>query len=70
MPRYDFECHACHKPFEVQATFAEYSAQMRERKIACPECGSKKVIRVLSAPSIRSASSSRSGGCCPGGTCG
>lgn len=70
MPRYEFECQACHKPFELQATFAEYSAQMSERKIVCPACESNKVIRVFSPPGIRSASSSRSGGCCPGGSCG
>lgn len=70
MPGYDFECQACHKSFEIQVTFAEYSAQMSEHKIACPTCGSNKVVRVFSPPSIRSSSSPRSGGCCPGGSCG
>ncbi len=70
MPRYDFQCPACQARFEVQATFAEYAAWMKEQKIACAQCGSKKVIRVLSAPNIRSASSSQSSGCCPGGSCG
>ena len=70
MPKYDFECHACHVPFEVQASFAEYSAWTKEGKIACPACGSNKVIRVFSPPNVHSSSSPRLGGCRPGGSCG
>jgi hypothetical protein len=29
MPRYDFDCQACHATFEVQASFSEYAALMK-----------------------------------------
>lgn len=73
MPRYDFECQDCRKGFEMKSSFSEYAAQMKEKKIKCPKCGSKKVIRVYSAPAVvftKSSSQNSGGCCCPGGKCG
>ena len=69
MPRYDFECQACHETFEIQLSLSKYMAMMKEEKIECAKCGSKKVARVFSPPGI--SSSNRNGSCCcPGGKCG
>ncbi|MCX7012274.1 MAG: zinc ribbon domain-containing protein [Candidatus Sumerlaeota bacterium] len=69
MPSYDFRCQDCRETFEVQASFAQYSAMMKEKKVACPKCGSKKPVRVFSPPGILAASSRSSGGGCCGGGC-
>ena len=70
MPQYDFDCQACHATFEVQASFSEYAALMKEKKIACPKCGSKKIARVFSPPAVLS-TLRQDGGCgCAGGQCG
>jgi putative FmdB family regulatory protein len=39
MPRYEFFCDDCKKPFEVILTLAEYE----KGKITCPKCGGKNV---------------------------
>jgi len=39
MPRYEFFCEDCNKPFEVILTFGEYE----KGEIACPTCGGKYV---------------------------
>jgi putative FmdB family regulatory protein len=70
MPQYDFECQVCHAKFEVQLSISEYMAKMKEKKIECAKCGSKKVARVFSPPSLSSSSNRDGGGCCPGGQCG
>ena len=72
MPRYDFECQACRKAFEVKATLPEYAALQRDKSLACPACGAKKVVRVFSPPSVLTRSAARHGsGCgCRGGKCG
>ena len=75
MPRYDFECQVCHKTFDVQTSMAEYTAFLRDGKIHCPKCASKKVTRVFGPASILSSSSraqsraERGGCCCQGGKC-
>ena len=72
MPKYDFECQTCRATFELQKTFPEYAAMMKEKTVGCPKCGSKKIARVFNPPGILSASSAPRGGgcCCPGGKCG
>ena len=71
MPQYDFDCLTCRKTFEVKASLSEYAARQKSKSIACPECGSKKVARVFSPPTVLASSSARQGGrpCCPGGRC-
>ncbi len=40
MPRYEFLCEKCTKPFELTMTFAE-----REKaKVECPRCKGTKVV--------------------------
>jgi putative FmdB family regulatory protein len=44
MPRYEFVCEKCDKPFELIMTFAE-----REKAVAkCPKCHGMKVRPQLS----------------------
>jgi len=69
MPRYDFECQNCHAMFDAQMSLSEYMAKIKEKKVECVKCGSKRVARAFSPPGI--SSSSRNGSCCcPGGKCG
>ncbi len=43
MPRYEFTCEKCKKPFELIMTIAE-----REKaKVKCPKCKSTKVVPQL-----------------------
>jgi putative FmdB family regulatory protein len=39
MPRYEFYCEGCKKPFEITLTLAEYE----KGNIKCPKCGDKRV---------------------------
>ena len=75
MPIYEFDCRDCDHRFEELVRAADPSA-------ACPECGSQRTARLMSAFSVRSISSGPSdlaramsqagdggsGGCC-GGAC-
>jgi putative FmdB family regulatory protein len=45
MPLYDYVCESCHKKFEKVLTLTEHEKQ----KVACPHCGSKKVVQAASA---------------------
>ena len=45
MPRYEFYCEVCKKPFEVILTLAEYE----KGRIKCPKCGSKQVQQEAAA---------------------
>ena len=66
MPIYEFRCEDCEKPFEkLVRAFRE--------EVACPECGSASVERLLSTFAMSggpSPSSSSGGGCCGRGGCG
>jgi putative FmdB family regulatory protein len=45
MPRYEFLCEKCKKPFELTMTISE-----RERaKPKCPTCGNTKVVPQLAS---------------------
>ena len=69
MPFYDLRCPACGKDFNIFASMAEKS----EKRVACPECGSRDLETVFkSAPAyIKSAKSGECpnrrvcGGGCP-----
>ena len=44
MPRYEFVCEKCNKPFELIMTISE-----REKgKVKCPKCKDSKVLPQLS----------------------
>lgn len=43
MPIYEYECVSCHRPFQRLIMKAE-----EERGIRCPQCGAKKVKRMIS----------------------
>lgn len=66
MPIYEYRCETCEKPFEkLVATFRE--------EVACPDCGSAFVERLLSTFAMSGGSSAREsagGGCCGRGGCG
>ncbi len=40
MPRYEFFCEDCQKPFEIILTLTEYE----KGKITCPKCGGGKHV--------------------------
>jgi putative FmdB family regulatory protein len=42
MPRYEFYCEDCEKPFEAILTLAEYE----KNSPPCPKCGGKHVHQV------------------------
>jgi putative FmdB family regulatory protein len=48
MPTYEFFCRKCEKPFERTLSFAEYDREMK-KNMKCPNCGSAKVERQISA---------------------
>ncbi len=54
MPRYDYQCAACGKTFEVKLTFDEAD----EARPKCPKCNSKRTKRKLAAASMRRGRSS------------
>ncbi len=41
MPRYEYLCLDCKKPFEKILTLAEHEKE----KLVCPHCGSQKVAQ-------------------------
>ena len=45
MPRYEFYCDDCKKPFELVLTLAEYE----KGKIKCPRCGKEHVHQEAAA---------------------
>jgi putative FmdB family regulatory protein len=68
VPIFEYRCSKCGEMFERLVRAAAETVE-------CPGCASRRVVRLLSAPSIpRSAAGTafRSGGdgCCSGGGCG
>jgi putative FmdB family regulatory protein len=45
MPRYEFYCEDCQKPFERILSLAEYEKD----KVTCPKCGRKHVQQEAAA---------------------
>jgi putative FmdB family regulatory protein len=71
MPFYEYHCDACKADFDHMA-----SMKARDQKVACPQCGSRKTARKLSAPAVgaaagasRGGSGGNGGGGCCGGQC-
>jgi putative FmdB family regulatory protein len=66
MPLYDFRCQECNKTFEALLTS---SSQAALDEVKCPKCGSKNVLKTISASSYRLATTSNTpigkplGGC-------
>ena len=50
MPLYEFRCQQCNKPFEALLTSSSAAAL---DEVKCPECGSKNVVKTISASSYR-----------------
>lgn len=55
MPIYEYECNQCRKVFE-ELVFGS------DEKVRCPECESKKVTKLLSAPCRPESKKGLSGG--------
>lgn len=49
MPVYEYECHDCEK--EVSIFFLSF-ADARNEEAVCPECGSKKLERIISGVAV------------------
>ena len=67
MPIYEYKCQECGKVSEYRIT-----SQSQVDAVSCKSCGSQKLERKMSIPSITTARSAPSGhGCCgnPGGGC-
>lgn len=47
MPTFDYSCRSCGAQFDAYSTIADRDSG------ECPDCGSKKVQRLISMPSIR-----------------
>ena len=47
MPLYDFQCEKCETIFEVERSMTE------TRTETCPNCGSKKTVKVFSSAGIQ-----------------
>lgn len=54
MPLYDFRCKDCDKPFEALLTSSSEAAR---DEVRCPQCGSRNVVKTISASSYRLAGS-------------
>ncbi len=65
MPIYEYACRSCGKVFE-----AFLLRRTDEAEVACPQCSTREVERVISRPaavSVGSGSSAPRGGCAPSG---
>ena len=76
MPIFDYQCADCGRTYDVFHKVREVIED-----VVCPECGSTKYTRLISAPNVsvggvslsrssRQSSEDFSGGCCGGGACG
>ena len=57
MPMFEYLCRACGERFEELR-----SATSEEPAPACPECGSKEIVKLFSAFATSSSDPARSGG--------
>jgi putative FmdB family regulatory protein len=55
MAYYEYECQKCRHVFTVSESFDEHD---RQRKPACPNCGSKNVRQLLSAVHVKTSKKS------------
>lgn len=58
MPRYEFLCRSCEKPFEQTWSLDEYDRILKETRAKCPKCGSKKVLRQISGFQVKTSKKS------------
>jgi putative FmdB family regulatory protein len=59
MPVYEFKCKECEKEFEkFVVSYSQISS------VRCPECGSEKVTKKVSACAVGGSNSGISGGTC------
>ena len=57
MPTYEFLCNKCKKRFERICSLEEYDRETK-RKIKCPKCGSRSVVRQISAFQVKTSKKS------------
>jgi putative FmdB family regulatory protein len=57
MPRYEFQCQKCKKPFELLYSLTEYE-RAEKKKIKCPKCKSVRVVRQISAFEVKTSKKS------------
>jgi putative FmdB family regulatory protein len=71
VPTYVFHCAECDNTFERFLSFAQLDSPP---EILCPQCASKRILRVWTAPLVMTAAErsapASGGGCGCGGTCG
>lgn len=56
MPRYEFLCRKCKRPFELLYALAEY--EHAEKKLKCPKCRSARVVRQISTFEVKTSKKS------------
>jgi putative FmdB family regulatory protein len=57
MPMYEFHCDACDTTFDERVSIND-----RDRKVACPHCGSTKTGRKLSVVAVGAAAGAKPAG--------
>ena len=65
MPVYEYECHDCEK--EVSIFFLSF-ADARNEEAVCPECGSKRLERIISGVAVLKEKRPVAPAASPGGT--
>jgi putative FmdB family regulatory protein len=58
MPRYEFLCRKCDKPFEEIRSLDEYSRMSKNKSFKCPKCGSTDVVRQISGFEVKTSKKS------------
>ncbi|MBT4890862.1 MAG: DUF1178 family protein [Rhodospirillales bacterium] len=51
---YNLQCQKGHVFEEWFSSSSEYDEKSKKRKLACPECGNKKVSKAIMAPNVAS----------------
>ncbi|HUT25472.1 MAG TPA: zinc ribbon domain-containing protein [Sumerlaeia bacterium] len=54
MPVYEFSCRKCSKSFTLKLSLADYES----KKARCPKCSSARVVRRISAFSVKTSKKS------------
>jgi len=57
MPIYEFLCRKCKKAFELAYSLSEYEREMK-KKIKCPKCASRNVVRQISIVEVKTSKKS------------
>lgn len=53
MPVYEIHCQSCGKSFDVSEPVAAHEQRMKQRTLACPNCGSTQVEAQLGIIDVR-----------------